>query len=124
MNEAVEAGHNFNAPKAMSIPAGATHYDSAMVHKFFSIDGDRRSQWIEGKWVAVEKHPQFGWGFMLPKKIEPLNIPKNAKTIDTVFGKGTVLADGMVDLENNPFSYRPVKLFPRDIIQTPAAAAA
>lgn len=47
----IEARHNLNVPRELNIPADATHYDGAMVNKFFKVVGEQRL----ARWEAQKK---------------------------------------------------------------------
>lgn len=117
----IEAGHNLNVPRELNIPADATHYDGAMVNKFFKVVGEQRWQWVLNDWQELTKHPVYGWGIHNNlQPIELLSYPDNVKIIRTIFGTGKMLGyEGdrvIVDLDCNPFSYRPAYLYKNDLL--------
>lgn len=111
--------HQLNVPRGLVIPEGSTHYDDALVNPFFKVEGEVRFQWFQNEWVPVSKDPRTGQYPRLPSEIKPFDIPSNAKRVNTIFGIATLVGKDcgrlLVDLDSNPFSFRPCAIWPDDI---------
>ena len=105
----IKPTHNFNVP-TQNIPKGATHYDGSMVSKFFKYEGDNRFVWFDNEWSLIKKCPVNGWKLFNAKPITELAIVPNKPKVMTPNGEGTLVkVNGStgVDLDVNPFCYRP-----------------
>lgn len=106
--------------KHLSIPIGATHFNHGFVLPFEKHIDEERFIFQDGDWRLQSKDPRFGYrsGSCLIKSLE---TPSNSKRILTTLGQGFLLGtEGcryIVDLDINPFSFRPAYLFERDIIK-------
>lgn len=108
--------------KHLTVPSGATHFHYGFVSPFekHENNGNTRYRYVNGQWVELHKHPLLGWGRTEPTKIEPVVVPENAKRVTTPHGDGLVVGKEfgrlLVDLDNNPFTYRPAAYFPTEVI--------
>lgn len=119
---------NIQPSKKVSVPSGATHWNNALVNPFFKIEEDDVYQYLNGSWeqqyrpivmdnVPVD-NPLLVSGYSVFRSLVPLRkaeIPLGSARVVSKFGAAT-LVDGAYFLDNNPFVFEPVMLFPSDIL--------
>lgn len=105
--------------KHIPIPAGATHFSPAHVYPFeqWMLDG-QRYVFITDEWKLMEPHPRYGYrSGAYP--LQELDVPQDAPVVSTPHGIGRLLGTHgqqlLVDLEVNPFTFRPAAFLGKEI---------
>lgn len=112
-------GHTMQPAKHIPIPAGATHFSPAHAYPFeqWTLDG-QRYVFITDEWELMEPHPRYGYRNGA-NPLQELEVPQDAPIVTTPHGVGRLLGtqgkQWLVDLEVNPFKFRPAAFQGKEI---------
>lgn len=106
--------------KHIEIPEGATHWVYGMTYPFEKhVNG--RYIYVKNKWVPIGVVNKGQHDYRAnPTKLKQIEIPENAKSVDTVYGEGKIIEKSehniLVVLESKRFDYSPVSITKKEII--------
>lgn len=105
--------------KHIPIPVGSTHFSPAHVYPFekWTPDG-QRYVFLGDEWELMEPHPRHGYRSGA-QPLQDLDVPQDAPVVTTPHGDGRLLGthgqQWLVDLEVNPFTFRPIAYLGKEI---------
>lgn len=108
--------------KDAEIPDGASHWVYAMVYPFFKYENGVLQQFVEKEWLPItDRKSVITFEKQLKALVEIVPV-QPVKRVQTIYGQGTLIDSDryrgrvMIDLDDNPFGYRPAAFYGSEII--------
>lgn len=108
--------------KNTNIPVSATHWNWALVHSFFRLDNNSFCQYVDNQWIQISDAKDQKYLSKGMVALQAIEYSTPLERVNTIYGEGVVVGKNryrgrtIVDLDNNPFSYRPVFFYGEEIL--------